>query len=96
MPEVDEQAERQAGRLEVVLYLGAVLVRQFLHGLEFEDDLFLAHEVRLVPRSQRPALVVQGQRFLGHEGNALEFQLDRDALLVNRFQEPAALFPVHL
>ncbi len=96
MAEVDQQAEFQARRLEVVLNLRAVLVSQFRHGFQFHDDLVVADEVGLVFRAQRTVFVFQSQRHLGHEGNALQAQFDLQALLVNGFEETAALFPVNL
>jgi len=94
--EVDEQSKLDFRRFEIVLHLGSVLIRQVLHGLEFEDDLLVADEVRLVSSSQRSGLVVECQRLLRDERNSLEAQLNLDALLIDRFQKPAALFPVYI
>jgi len=48
VPKVDEQAELEASRLEIILNLGAVLFDQFRHCFELQNDFAITDKVRLI------------------------------------------------
>ena len=57
MAEVDEQADPVAGRVEEIVNLRAVFVGEFLHCVQFQDDLIVANEIRLEFTAEFAALV---------------------------------------
>src|ERR1700722_11257351 len=77
---VHEQTELKSGCLQIILYLSAVLLSQFPHGLEFENDFVIADEVRFVRALQWCAFVFKGKRLLGHKWDSLQPLLDNHAL----------------
>ena len=48
VPKVDEQAELEASRLEIILNLGAVLFDQFRHCFKLQNDFAITDKVRLI------------------------------------------------
>ena len=58
MAQVEQQAKFVSRRLEVVMYLGAVLVGEGRHGLDFYDYLFVANEVGDIELLRVTALVL--------------------------------------
>src|SRR2546423_632800 len=96
MAEIDQQTHFEAGGVEVVDHLGAVLVSQRGHRLDLDDDFVVAHEVRLVLLFQRPSFVRQRQRLLRDKEDALHFKFDLQAFLINSLQKPTAFLFVHL
>src|SRR5579864_8066941 len=88
--EVDQESEFESGRLQIVVNLGTMPVRQFRDGFEFKNDLVKATKVRLVLLLEGLALVAQRQVDLWPKRNALcgEFQLQ--TLLIYRLQKPAS------
>jgi hypothetical protein len=93
MSEVDEQPEAEAGRLQIVEDLCAVFVGQFPHRLQLNDDPLETYEIRLAHLLECPAFVRERQFGLSDERNALQLELDRQALLVRGFEESAPLCP---
>lgn len=43
--EVDQQSAWTACGFQIIQQLGSVLIRQLLHGFEFDDDLLVADQV---------------------------------------------------
>jgi hypothetical protein len=95
VPEVDEEAEFATGGVEVVQYLSAVLVNERRHGFEFYENVAEADQVRGIALFERATFVGKADLFLRFEGDASEHQLNLQALLVDCFEEPTALFLVH-
>jgi hypothetical protein len=94
--EVDEEAKLATGRVKVIQNLGAVLVDDFRYGLEFDDDLASADQVRDLTLLEWAALVSQAKRLLCFKGNTLEHEFNFQALLIHGFEKAAALLLVHL
>ena len=69
-------------------------VRAF-KSLDFNDDSFKNDKVWLVVRVQLPPLVVDRYLGLGHEGDAPEFELDLESVLIHSFKKPWAKDAVH-
>src|SRR5204862_4689544 len=61
---------------EVILNLGAVLVCEFCYRFEFQHDLVVTNEVRLVLRTQETAFVFQREWFLWNERDSLQSEFD--------------------
>ena len=90
MPEVDEEPEAQAGRLEVVPDLSVVLTGQVAQGLQLNHDPVIADEVGLVGLLQGTPLVADQELPLGQEGDSSLGELDFQAFLVHSLQEPGS------
>ena len=56
---VHEQAESHVGGFQVVQHLGRMLGRKLLDGLQFDNDLAVADEVRLVGLKERLTFVTK-------------------------------------
>src|SRR3989442_809948 len=67
MAKVDQQPQFEPRRFEIVLHLRPMFVSQLAHRLEFQNDLFMTDEVRLVLGPKRTAFVFQGQGLLRDE-----------------------------
>jgi len=89
--EIHEKAQRVAGRVKVVEDLGTVLVGERGDGLDFQNDCLVADEVGDKAMTQNAVTI--GERKLGLRLNRdfEELEFDLQALLINRFSEPAAL-----
>src|SRR2546423_941583 len=74
--EVHEQAEAKSRRLQVVMNLGTMFVRQFGDRLDFDDYRAEAEEVGVVVLFQGPPLVGEFKVGLRLEGDAPQFQFD--------------------
>jgi hypothetical protein len=92
---VDEEAEAEAGGLEVIMDLGAVPVGELGNGLDFEDDLVETDEVGLVGLLQEPSLIPQLQISLRVERDPAHPQLQFQALVVDGFEKASPLLVVH-
>ena len=90
MPEVDEEPEAEAGRLQVVPDLGVVLTGQIAQGLQLDDDGLVTDEVGLVGLLQGTPLVADQEFPLGYERDSSLGELDFQALLVHGLQEPTS------
>src|SRR5690606_19195938 len=95
MAEVHEQPEAVPGCTKIVVDLGTMFVRQGCDGLELNDDRPVAHEIRTVRLSERPALVSQAEPRLCYERNALVRQFVLQALLKHGLEKPTALLAVN-
>src|SRR6266704_6464248 len=73
-----------------------MLVSQCGDSFQFDDNFLEADIIWLVSLLQYPTTIAEGERWLSDCRNPLVFQLDAEALLINRFQKPAALLIVHL
>ena len=89
--EVHKKPEPQASGSEVVDQLRPMLGRYFAHGLQLDDNLLEADEVRRVPGSEFTPAVLEPQGPLRGEGNAAKLEFDLQALLVDAFEKPRAL-----
>ena len=96
VPEVDQQAQLKAGRLEVIVDLRPVFISQFLQRFEFHDDALVADEVWFVGLRQSLSLVLQNQILLRNKWDSLFGKFAFQALLINRFQKPAPHLTVNL
>lgn len=77
--------------------LRPVFACQFLHCLEFNNDVLEADEVWFVGLRQLDSLVMQNQFPLGYKWNALSGEFSFQSFLVeDGFQKPAAHFAVNL
>jgi hypothetical protein len=90
MPEVDEETEAKIGGFQVIPHLGLMLAGEVAQCLQFDDDLIIADEIRLVNLFQNPPLIDEVELLLGYEWNASLGELDLQAFLIDRLQEPAA------
>src|SRR6266511_425315 len=94
--EVDEEPQTVASRFQVVVDLRTVFVIQVRNGLDLDDDLLKADEVRLVRLLQPPLLVSEGQLSLRQKWNSPQSEFNLKAFLVDGLQKSAAHFVVHL
>ena len=96
MAEVDDQADPNAGRAQIIHDLRPVFIGQSAHGLELDNYCAETNEIRPVGLPQGPPLVTQANLFLGQKLNALTGQLQFQALLIYRLNEPTPLFLIDL
>lgn len=94
--EVDEQAQRQAGGVEIIDDLGAMFIRQCGNGFEFQENRVVANKIRNENLLEGLAFVLDLEPPLGGERNALKLHLDFEAFLIDGFEEPAAFFVIDL
>ena len=94
--EVEEEADFQAGGLQVIDNLRLLDPAQFGQRLEFDNDRIEADEVRAVGGIQLISLVKHRQFDFALERDALILQLDGQGFLLDRLQKPAAQLPMHL
>lgn len=76
--------------------LRPVFACQFLHCLEFNNDVLEADEVWFVGLRQLVSLVMQNQFPLGHKWNALSGEFSFQTFLIDGFQKPATHLAVNL
>ena len=72
-----------------------MLIRQFTDGLELQNDLSIADEVRFMLRPKGTALVLLRQGFLCDKGHSPQAQFNLHTLLLNRLQEATPLFTIN-
>ncbi len=94
MAKVDQKTQLYTGRFQIIQHLSTVLIGQLLHGLQFQDDLLKAYEVRFVLLAQRVPLVLQCEGLLWYKGYLPQPEFDLQALLIYWFQKSTAFFPV--
>jgi hypothetical protein len=92
---IHEQAEFEAGYLEVVVDLGAVLVGQGFDRLEFDDDFIEAKQIERVGVTQGYAAISDRKISLGIEEDFAMGEFDLHAVLVNRFHVAVTLCGMH-
>jgi hypothetical protein len=95
MAEVHQQTELAAGCTEIIQDLRAVLIAQLRDRLDFEDYFFVANEIRVECLNQCAAAILQRLRWFRPKWNSLKFQLDLQALMINRLEKPAALISIN-
>jgi hypothetical protein len=91
MAEVDQESKLQATGFQVIHDLCFVLVGNFLHCLQFHNDLFVAKQIRDVFVLQRLTSLAQCQFLLAFIRNATMPEFDLHAFLVNRLHESMPL-----
>ncbi len=94
--EIDQQANSQAGGLEVRQHLGGINRRCFLGGFDFDHYRVLNHQIHSVCRLQLDPLVLDRQMRLPLESHAQLAQLIAETLLVRRLEKPRPQMAVHL
>ena len=87
--EIDEKAEAEFSRLQVIVKLGTMFVSENGKGLDLHDDLLEADEIGLVSLLEGPPLVAEFQGDLRLVGDSLEPEFNGQALLIDRLQKPA-------
>ena len=83
MAKVDEKAKRYPCCLEVIVQLGAVLIRKLFCSLQLDDDLTVADEIRFVDLLKLFLLVEQYEFRLRNKLDALFAELSLKALLID-------------
>ena len=96
MAEIDEQADAMAGGLEIIVNLRAMLIGEFAQRLQLHDHLVEADEVGLELAAELAALVFEFEPWLLDKQNALQCELQLQALLIHRLDKAAALLLVNL
>src|SRR5262245_61691966 len=96
MAKIDEQAKPISRRFQIIVNLSAMLIDQFRHSLDLQNDLVEQNEIGLVDQTQRPPFVTEIQFCLRLERNSLKLKFNCQARLVNRFDEPTAFLFVNL
>jgi len=88
-PNIDEQADFNAGRLEIVDELGLVYGVEVFDGFEFKDDLVFHDDVGHVVADQLVVVIDLDLLFLfGAESGFQE--LDQEGILIDDFKEAEA------
>ena len=95
MADVHEQTELAIRCAEIIQDLRTVLVAQLRDRFDFKNYFFVANEIRTECLNQCTAAILQRLRWLRQKWNSLEFQLDLEALMINRLEKPAALISVN-
>src|SRR5437773_5513538 len=90
MAKVDQETQFAAGCTEMVKELSSMLAYQFGDCFDFKDDLIVANEVRTEGLNQSASAILQCLRRLRLKRNLLKFQLNFQALVINRLVETAA------
>ena len=95
--EIQQEANREAGRLEVVQDLGLVAWSEFGQGFQFDNDRFEAEEVRLVEGFKLLPSVNDGNFLLPSRRDTAQTQLDFHCMLIDRLQEtmPELIINLH-
>ena len=96
MTEIHEQTRFATGCAKVIQDLCAMLIAQCRDGFDFENYLLIANEIWAERLKQSTAAVSQGLRRLRQKWNLFKFQLDFQALVIDRFEKPAVLIFVNL
>jgi len=91
MAEVHEQTQLAAGCAEIVEQLSSMFIYQLGNCFDFDDDLVVANEIRTEFLNQSATAVLQCLLWLREKWNPLEFQLNFQTLVVDRFVKTAAL-----
>jgi hypothetical protein len=87
MAEVDQEAELEVGRAEIVEDLSLVLFGKIFGRLEFDDDLAITDEIRNVAMLQRRPFVAEKEIVLRLIGDAASLKFEFEALLIHGFQK---------
>jgi hypothetical protein len=93
--EIDQQADPQAGCLEIIMDLGAVFISQPGHRFDLDDDLFETNKVRLITLPEGSAFVFRLEYGLSFERDSPLHQFQLKAFLKDCFEKSAALLFVH-
>jgi hypothetical protein len=88
MPEVDQETQFAPSGVQIVQYLGPMLGCQVLHSLYLNDDLVVTHKISHILLLQPGTPVAELKAFLLVKGNPPTAELQSQAFLVYRFQEP--------
>ena len=95
LAKVRQYAEFHAGCFQVVQYLCAVDVLQFLHGLQFHDDFAVTHEIRAVWFAKRMPLVSNLYLAFALIWYATQPKLILQCILIYPLQETASQLLMH-
>jgi hypothetical protein len=96
MAKVREQTQFASGRAQIIQDLRAVLITQDGDAFDFENDFVVANEIWVECLDQSAGAILQCLGSFRKERNSLEFELDLQALVVNRFVKAAAFIFVNL
>ena len=72
-----------------------MLIDQRGDSLDLENDFFIANEIRGKCLNKCTPAILQSLRWFRKEGNSSKFELNCQALVVNRFEKTAALIFVN-
>src|SRR5690606_14488168 len=96
MGEIQKETESKPGRLQVILDLCSEHIVEFGDSLQLNDDAAVADEIRLIMQSKLSSFVFHLNLRLLNERDILDLKLDRQTLVINRFEEPCSQLPIHL
>jgi hypothetical protein len=89
LTKIDEQADFNAGRLEIVDELGLMCGMQVFDGFEFEDDLVFHDDVGHVVADQLTVVIDLDLLFLFGAETGFQ-ELDQEGILIDDFKEAEA------
>jgi hypothetical protein len=95
MPEVYQQGQFAARGAEIVQNLCAVVVNQRGHGLDLDNDFFIADEIRGKCLNECTPAILQRLRWFREKWNALRFELNFRTFVIYRFEKAAAFVFVY-
>jgi hypothetical protein len=79
-------------RVQIIVKLGPMLVRQRSDRFELDDHPSRAHQIRNEPRFQQRTAVSDLKLGMGNKPDAAGGKLDFQTFLVDRFQKPTPKF----
>src|SRR6478736_5139562 len=95
MPEVYEEGQFAARRAQIVQDLSAMFINHRGHGLDLDNDFFIADEIRGKCLNECAPAILQRLRWFREKWNALGFELNFQTFVIDRFKKDAAFVFVY-